>query len=268
MRHRYFTVARPAWVSELNSCLTSALLNDFGGERSLRRQFYAQVNQWDGKEVTDDLVESMLFLRLLYLFHELGYFKASQVNRTVLEGGGDSVKWMSYFDEVEALCAVQAAFSDDFSFASKANEGPSTSTTSSSSSSSSSIPVSEPLISHALLASASASIPASDTSESEPLKFDGSVSSASVVTEDGLVEVEAEETEAAKNFKKKNMESCWSVHVRAMCKACGVNVKADKDKVCSDAWSSSEVIRSPSLPPCDTNSIEYRMELHTYVHCS
>lgn len=252
-------------MSELNSSLTIALLNDFGGERSLRKQFYAQVNQWDGKEVTDDLVESMLFLRLLYLFHELGYFKASQVNRAPLEGGGDSVKWMSYFDEVEALCAVQAAFSDDFSFASKGNEGPSISTStsttissSSSSSSSSSLPTTEPLISHVLLASASASIPAIETTESEPLKFDGSVSSASVVTEDGLVEVEVEETEASKNFKKKNMESCWSVHVRAMCKACGVNVKADKDRVCSDAWSSSEVT------PCGST---VQNETRTCIYC-
>ena len=41
-----------------------------------------------------------------------------------MTGGGDSVKWMSYFDEIEAMCAVQAAFSsrssavhaDKFSF--------------------------------------------------------------------------------------------------------------------------------------------------------
>ena len=86
MRHRYFKVARPSWVSQLKICLKSALLNDFGGERSIRRQFYDQVDAWDGKVVTDELVESMPFLRLLYLFHELGYFKASQVNRAPIEG--------------------------------------------------------------------------------------------------------------------------------------------------------------------------------------
>ena len=42
---------------------------------------------------------------------------------------------------------------------------------------------------------------------------------------------------------KKNMEHCWSVHVRAMCRMCGVNVKADKDRVCSDAWTANEVTK-------------------------
>jgi hypothetical protein len=86
MRHRYFTVARPVWVSQLNSCLRAAVINDFGGSQSIRKLFYAQVEAWDGRLITDELVESMLFLRLLYLFHELGYFKASQVNRAPVEG--------------------------------------------------------------------------------------------------------------------------------------------------------------------------------------
>ena len=86
MRHRYFTVARPVWVSQLNTCLRAAVISDFGGQQSIRKLFYAQVEAWDGRLITDELVESMLFLRLLYLFHELGYFKASQVNRAPVEG--------------------------------------------------------------------------------------------------------------------------------------------------------------------------------------
>ena len=86
MRQKYFTSSPVPWVVQLNSVLRTAVLSDLGGEYSIRKVFYNQVNEWDGVTVTDELVNSMLFLRLLYLFHELGYFKKSQVNRVPIEG--------------------------------------------------------------------------------------------------------------------------------------------------------------------------------------
>jgi hypothetical protein len=129
---------------------------------------------------------------------------------------------MSYFDEIEALCAVQAAFSDDFSFVmSELTESESSAAF-------------DPL---------SASVPALDPIDfscPEPLSFSPA----------GADHSGAEDSEAKRSSKaKKNMESCWSVHVRAMCKACGASVKIDKDRVCSDAWSTSEVLlaQPPSI---------------------
>ena len=86
MRQKYCTSTPPLWISQLNNLLQTAILSDLGGSHSIRNQFYLQVENWDGKDVTEELIESMLFLRLLYLFHELGYFKASQVNRKSVEG--------------------------------------------------------------------------------------------------------------------------------------------------------------------------------------
>ena len=86
MRRKYLTATPPCWVPQLNIILQPAILSDFGGTYSIRRQFYRQVDSWDGETITEELVESMLFLRLLYLFHELGYFNASQVNRSPVAG--------------------------------------------------------------------------------------------------------------------------------------------------------------------------------------
>ena len=120
------------------------------------------------------------------------------------------MKWMSYFDEIEALCAVQAAFSDDFSFV--MSELSESETSASFDPLSASVPALDPI----------------DFSCPEPLSFCSATA-------------EQEDSEAKRSKAKKNMESCWSVHVRAMCKACGASVKIDKDRVCSDAWSTSEV---------------------------
>jgi hypothetical protein len=159
------------------------------------------------------------------------------------------VKWMSYFDEVEALCAVQAAFSDDFSFAlSEAAKRQSTSAAAFNESVPAAIRPSSAFASPAM-----ASIPASESpgaGDFSALTCPLPLTYSSVVTEDGAVD----DLEALKHYKKKNMESCWSVHVRAMCKTCGINVKVDKDRVCSDAWSSSEVRKG--------------MRGHIYLGCS
>lgn len=151
------------------------------------------------------------------------------------------MKWMSYFDEVEALCAVQAAFSDDFSFAlSEAAKRQS------SSAAAFNEPVPAPVRPSSAFASspAMASIPATESpGDFSALTCPLPLSYSSVVTEDGAVD----DLEALKHYKKKNMESCWSVHVRAMCKTCGINVKVDKDRVCSDAWSSSDVSKGGTV---------------------
>ena len=86
MRKKYFKVTPPSWVPQLSIILQGAILSDFGGMYSIRKQFYHQVDSWDGETITEELVESMPFLRLLYLFHKLGYFKASQVNRSPVAG--------------------------------------------------------------------------------------------------------------------------------------------------------------------------------------
>ena len=125
---------------------------------------------------------------------------------------------MSYFDEIEALCAVQAAFSDDFSFV--MSELGESETSASFDTLSASVPAMDPI----------------DFTCPEPLSY------CSVAADHS-----GAEDEAKRSKTKKNMESCWSVHVRAMCKACGSSVKADKDRVCSDAWSTSEVLPSFEL---------------------
>lgn len=130
------------------------------------------------------------------------------------------MKWMSYFDEIEALCAVQAAFSDDFSFV--MSELSESETSASFDPLSASVPALDPI----------------DFSCPEPLSFCPATAEHSG----------AEDSEAKRSKAKKNMESCWSVHVRAMCKACGASVKIDKDRVCSDAWSTSEVGTPHSFP--------------------